>query len=342
MIKKEMKIKNKENNTVGASNYTTQNAITLIALVITIVILLILAGVTLNFTLGNKGIFKMSESAEDEYTKKAATEKINLKITNAQINTYAKEERMPTLQELADIFCEDSEIQYVELVSKNVASIDKITIGENKSFFTKLKEYPYEFEINSSLQLASINGVKIATNEQIPEGYIKPEGTIEITENGEHDVATYEKAQVNVPTYEKDSKVTITEKSSQIDVSNYQYADTMGLYTKKEYDDNYTLGYNNGEVSGWKKTTMEYAASKFHGSCLLTSGYIPKFIFIRCSYRDGTEVYWSTDNCNTFYSIGNVNTIRDMSKYFQCSSNGLVTIDWNTAYDYSLEIWTIK
>ena len=69
---------------------------------------------------------------------------------------------MPTLQELANNFCEDNEIQYVELVSQRISSLEKINIGTNKSFFTKLKEYPYEFEINSSLQLASIDGVKIS------------------------------------------------------------------------------------------------------------------------------------------------------------------------------------
>lgn len=141
-----------------------KDGITLIALVITIILLLILAGVVLNLALGQKGIINIAEIAGKKYNKEEATEKINLKITNTQMHKYAEEQRMPTLQELADSFCEDKEIEYVELASKKTASLDKIELGEKTSFFTKLKEYPYEFEINSSLQLASVDGIEIAVN----------------------------------------------------------------------------------------------------------------------------------------------------------------------------------
>jgi hypothetical protein len=138
--------------------------ITLITLVITIIILLILAGIAINLTLGDNGLFSTAKQAKEETLKTAATEKMNLKITNIQIDTYTKKERMPTLQEFSDNLCEDSEIEYVELQSKKEASLDKINVGEASSIFTKLKDYPYEFEINSSLQLASIDGVKVASN----------------------------------------------------------------------------------------------------------------------------------------------------------------------------------
>ena len=138
--------------------------ITLIAITITIVILIILSSVGIYLSLGNNGIFSKAQQAKSETIKQTATEKMNLKITNMQIEKYAKEQRMPTLQEFADELCEDNEIQYVELQSKKVGSLDKINVGNADSLFTKLKDYPYEFEINSSLQLASIDGVKVATN----------------------------------------------------------------------------------------------------------------------------------------------------------------------------------
>lgn len=135
--------------------------VTIIALVVTIIILLILAGVILSLTIGKSGIINNAEVAEKEANKQTATEKINLKITNSQMNNYAQKQRMPILQELADDFCEDNEIEYVTLKSKKLAGLDKIEVGDNNSIFTKLKEYPYEFEINSSLQLASIDGVSV-------------------------------------------------------------------------------------------------------------------------------------------------------------------------------------
>ncbi len=146
---------------------TFNKGITLIALVITIIILLILAGITITSISGENGVLKKADNGAEENRKQTATEKINLKITNIQIETYGKKQQMPSLQELADGLCEDEkdEIEYVFTTSqKEQASLDKIEIGEATSIFTKLREYPYEFEINSSLQLASIDNIKIATN----------------------------------------------------------------------------------------------------------------------------------------------------------------------------------
>lgn len=139
--------------------------ITLISLIVTIVVLIILASVTITLIIGeNNLLIGNAKEGANETKKQMATEKINLKITKSQMNSYAIEQRMPTLQELADDFCEDEEIEYVELKSKKIASIEKIKVSEDGSFFTKLKEYPYEFEINGSLQLASIDGIQIAAN----------------------------------------------------------------------------------------------------------------------------------------------------------------------------------
>ena len=74
--------------------------ITLIALMITIIILLIIVGVTLNLTLGEKGIFKTAHNAKEENLKSEATDKLNLKVLDIQMKKYAKKKnRMPTLQE---------------------------------------------------------------------------------------------------------------------------------------------------------------------------------------------------------------------------------------------------
>ena len=69
-------------------------------------------------------------------------------------------------EEISNSLCEDEEIEYVELQSKKRGSLEKIDVGNASSIFTKLKEYPYEFEINSSLQLASINGIEINNSEE--------------------------------------------------------------------------------------------------------------------------------------------------------------------------------
>ncbi len=143
--------------------------ITLIALVITIIVLLILVGITIMSLTGENGVLEKADNSAEENRKQTATEKMNLKITNIQIETYGKKQQMPTLQELADGLCEDEkdEIEYVFTTSqKKQASLDKIEIGEATSIFTKLREYPYEFEIDSQLKLASINGIKVADSNE--------------------------------------------------------------------------------------------------------------------------------------------------------------------------------
>lgn len=117
-------------------------------------------------------MFNKAEEAKEETQKQTATETMNLKITNIQISSYTENKELPSLQFLADKLCEDNDMEYVLATSKAHASLNKIDTTNISSIYTKLKKYPYEFEINSSLQLASIDGVKIANNTPSTE-YVK-------------------------------------------------------------------------------------------------------------------------------------------------------------------------
>ncbi len=143
-------------------NLKSNLGISLISLVITIIVILLLAGISIFMLTGDNGILNKGIESAETTKKETAAEKINLKITNTQIKTYSFHQRMPTLQELANDFCEDDDIEYVS-TQKKLASLDKIILGEATSFFTKLKDYPYEFEIDHHLKLASIDGIKVST-----------------------------------------------------------------------------------------------------------------------------------------------------------------------------------
>ena len=138
--------------------------VTMVALVVTIIVLLILSAITIMLTVGNNGLFSRAKIAKDEHIKKEATETMNLKITGIQIESYTESQKLPNLQYLADKLCEDREIEYVEKETKKQASLDKVDVTGINSIFTKIKKYPYEFEIDSELKLASIDGIKIADN----------------------------------------------------------------------------------------------------------------------------------------------------------------------------------
>ena len=56
----------KKNDVIKESNFLQEKAITLIVLVITIIILLILAGITISSLTGENGIISKSLTAKDE------------------------------------------------------------------------------------------------------------------------------------------------------------------------------------------------------------------------------------------------------------------------------------
>lgn len=65
-------------------NLRKNKGITLIALVITIIILLILAGVSLNLVMGEKGILKSATDASEKTIKAQIKEEIELAIMDIQ------------------------------------------------------------------------------------------------------------------------------------------------------------------------------------------------------------------------------------------------------------------
>lgn len=77
----EEKIKNKEK-----FKNTKQRGITLIALVITIIVLLILAGVSIAMLTGENGILTQAQNAKEETTKSEEEEKIKMAVMGSSIN----------------------------------------------------------------------------------------------------------------------------------------------------------------------------------------------------------------------------------------------------------------
>lgn len=71
-----------------------EKGITLIALVITIIILLILAGITLNLVLGENGIISRTKISVETYKKEQVREELQLTITNIQMEYLQKNEEI--------------------------------------------------------------------------------------------------------------------------------------------------------------------------------------------------------------------------------------------------------
>ena len=80
-VQRKMKTKNKR-------NYLKENGITLIALVVTIVVLLILAGVSVNALFGNSGIIEKAKEAQNKMKEKL------IKGKNTKLEECIKEEEV--------------------------------------------------------------------------------------------------------------------------------------------------------------------------------------------------------------------------------------------------------
>ncbi len=109
------------------------SAITLISLVITIVLLIILAGAAINISIGENGIFKRAKEAKSKYNETVAREKLELILEEARIdketkNEYNSEEYLNNLLESKGITVNENEV----IVDNYNFKIDreKLTITE--------------------------------------------------------------------------------------------------------------------------------------------------------------------------------------------------------------------
>ena len=144
-----------------------KSGITLIALVVTIIILVILAGVTIA-TLKNANLFDNAIKAKEKSDYEAAKEAIELKLSAINTDYEMHGNGETKLQFTADRLCEDDDIEYVNTEGKKQASIAKITLGENVTkIYTKLKKYKYEFGISENIKLATIDGKAVNENVEI-------------------------------------------------------------------------------------------------------------------------------------------------------------------------------
>ena len=72
----------------------SDRAITLIALVVTIIVLFILAGVTINSVVGTDGVIKKSKASVNEYKKKSVEEEKSIKNLENVIDENANEKNI--------------------------------------------------------------------------------------------------------------------------------------------------------------------------------------------------------------------------------------------------------
>ena len=116
---------------------TKENAITLVALVITIVILLILAGIAISNLLGEHGLINQAKLGKEKYAISAAKEKLELEITNLQVEQQAKGESLTK-----------------EILPK--INNDDIDVRDISNFPVEVICGKYKFEVDNNFQVKYI------------------------------------------------------------------------------------------------------------------------------------------------------------------------------------------
>ena len=144
-----------------------EKGITLVALVITIVILLILAGIAIAALTGDNGLFSRAQQAKEETIKSQLKEEITMSIQEIQTEELPKGNNV-TLETLAD----------GQLESK----LKDITVAlENDEINGEYKDYEYTIDSNLNVTInGAATGVRIKGNAEVQSGYVFEGNTVDI------------------------------------------------------------------------------------------------------------------------------------------------------------------
>ena len=133
----------------------SQKGITLVALVITIVILLLLAGITISTLSGNNGLFSKVKQAKEKYLISDAKEKLITKLMKLQIEVTDEEQRSATIDDINKMVDKNSKYYDVEIESVKDKKENKI-----------VKISGYYFEVDDKLNIVgNIDALELATIE---------------------------------------------------------------------------------------------------------------------------------------------------------------------------------
>ena len=129
-------------------------AITLVALVVTIIILLVLAGITIATLGGEKGLFARVKLGKERYAISEAKEKLELEIANLQIEQQGKGE----------------ELKKEDLPKMNS---DEIDVRDTTNFPVEVIYKNYKFEVDSNFHVTYVGEANetIITYTTEPDGY---------------------------------------------------------------------------------------------------------------------------------------------------------------------------
>lgn len=201
--------------------------ITLIALVVTIIVMLILAGIAISLTIGENGIIRKAGEAGTQYNQEAAREKLNLAILDLDAKKIREQGRHLLLEELTEIKEEGIQIQ------TSNGKVEIFTDDKKGLTYAIAVVDRYKFKVYANLEIELLGKNEEEAPNSIP-GYIQ-DGLV-VLYDGKNNTGNGH-----------DNDVTTWKNLAPISEINQQ-----GKY------DGILKNFDQTEVSGWKENGLKF------------------------------------------------------------------------------------
>lgn len=232
--------------------------ITLIALVITIIVLLILAAVTINLVIGENGIFSKARNAKEQVNYASAKETLELSLLKIKQECIQKEQNY-TLDLIADELGKTTEetieiMQYYGLSAKVNSNANSVPANID-GIVVIVKEYPkYKFLIGTKEDSSvGIEGVLITSSNSPAKKDFK-------------NIDDFEKQDLGVVAQESEPKITVLKQSDYGKLTDYKSKGTNEknlLWRIFYYDDNYIYLISETSTGGVPLTNTSYSLTNY-------------------------------------------------------------------------------
>ena len=133
--------------------------LTLVALVITIIILLILAGVSLNVTIGDNGVLTKAKTVEIEYNKAEVLEELNIVNSEKYLDAYGKASKKGQVS-IGDYYSGEKVIKFLLGYSMDDDGNISTAINSDDAYITELKDESFERDEGKDYYFIYLNKLK--------------------------------------------------------------------------------------------------------------------------------------------------------------------------------------
>lgn len=234
--------------------------ITLVALVVTIIIIILLAGTALNLTIGEDGILTRAKKSTEQNEFATVRDTIILSINEIFLENYDVE-KLDTNTSISMVLFEKGYIDYKYKVNMQTYKLDYLTLGHGSTetgdyYSLKDEELSYIDKNNNKISLYSIEGIgkipiELHFEANIDKNEIKLDSTMESTvlfeiNNFKDDEITYEDISYEISMKDNENSavdVIIGEKN----LSNENYTNQLKGNEKQTQKEDVTIRVKNGK-----------------------------------------------------------------------------------------------